>query len=136
MLNLTLDQYEYAQYDFGTPTNLKLYKEDKKTLFDGSGYSGVIQSFKRHGDGSFFPFRDVARGLAVMGFVAQIISDVDINFTVGNNTGTFTWTNDKRPAVLGFIWLKAVLHKGPLSAPTELLSSNFIRIHIPAGAPV
>lgn len=130
MLSMVADQFEYSQYDFGRPTNIKLYEEDKKTLFTGTGYTGVIQSFKRHGDGSFFPFRDVARGLAVMGFIAQIIEDVPISFTSGNHTGTFVWDATKQPTVQGYLWLKAVLKKSG-----ESVSSKLIRVYIQPGAP-
>lgn len=92
MLQMTMDQYEFAQYDFGRATNIKLYDEDKETLFNNIGYTGVVQSFKRHGDGSFFPFRDVARGLAVMGIGAQIIANVPLSLETGEVIGS-TITN-------------------------------------------
>ena len=89
---MTVNQYEFAQYDFGRETTIKLYEEDKETQFNPFGYTGVIQSFKRHGDGSFFPFRDVARGLAVMGIGAQIIADVSLSLEIGDVT-SITVTN-------------------------------------------
>ena len=135
MLNIVMDQYEFAQYDFGRPTNIKLYEEDKKTLFTGTGFTGVIQAFKRHGDGSFFPFRDVARGLAIFGIGAQIISNVDINFTIDNHTGTFSWNSNDLPTVPGYLWIKALLFKGPINARTEAVSSDFKRVFIHFGAP-
>lgn len=133
MLQMTANQYEFAQYDFGRATTIKLYEEDKSTLFSETGYTGVIQSFKRHGDGSFFPFRDVARGLAVMGIGAQIIADVPIIFTVDNNTGTFTWTEALRPTVPGYMWLKAVLTK---TSDNSTVSSKLLRVFVELGAPM
>lgn len=130
-----MDQFEFAQYDFGSTINIKLYKEDKKTLFDGSGFSAVIQSFKRHGDGSFFPFRDVARGLAVMGIGAQIIGNVPITFTTGNHTGTFKWDKTLLPTVPSYMWLKALLFKPDLQATTEKISSKLLRVYVELGAP-
>lgn len=137
MLNMVMDQYEFAQYDFGRDINIKLYEEDKETLFTDTDFDGgVIQSFKRHGDGSFFPFRDVARGLSVFGIGAQIIENIDINFSVNFNTGTFTWTNTKQPTVPSYLWIKAVLFKGDLNAsPTRVVSSDFIRVMVHFGAP-
>ena len=129
---MTLSQHEYTQYDFGRPTTLKLYEEDKSTLFTGTGYTGVIQSFKRHGDGSFFPFRDVARGLAIMGIGAQIISNVPITFTVGNNTGNFTWTDTLLPTVPGYMWLKALLTNTSTNA---VVSSKLLRVFVEFGGP-
>lgn len=88
---MTLDQYEFATVDFGRSTNLKFYNEDKATLFAGTGYTGVIQGFKRRSDGTFYYWNDVTRGIAVSGFGAQVVSDIDIVFeapTVGSNTIT------------------------------------------------
>lgn len=130
-----MDQYEFGQYDFGTPINIKLYDNDYSTPFGGTGYSGVIQSFKRHGDGSFFPFRDVSRGLSIFGIGAQIIDNVDISFTSNNNEGAFSWDSSKLPTVTGYLWLKALLYKGNISNATERLSSDFVRVYVNFGAP-
>lgn len=133
MLQMTASQYEFAQYDFGRSTTIKLYEEDKATLFDDSNYTGVIQSFKRHGDGSFFPFRDVARGLAIMGIGAQIIADVPISFDGGSGIGTFTWTETLRPTVPGYMWLKAVLTN---INDGSTVSSKLLRVFVELGAPM
>jgi hypothetical protein len=80
MLNMTLSQYEYAQNDYGRPTNVRLYEEDKATLFGGGDYDGVIQAFKRHSDGTFAYWFDISRGMAVTGLGAQVIGNVPITF--------------------------------------------------------
>ena len=137
MLQLTMDQYEFAQYDFGRPINIKLYLEDKETLNDDTDYNGgVIQSFKRHGDGSFYPYRDVARGLSVFGIGAQIIANIDITFSVNYNTGTFTFDNTLLPTVPSYMWMKAVLFKGTsLESATKKVSSDLVRVFVEFGAP-
>lgn len=135
MLNMTLDQYEYSVVDYGRPTNLKLYEEDKATLFTGTGYDGVIQGFKRRNDGTFYWWNDVTRGLAVSGIGAQVVSNIDISFSIGNNTGTFAFTKSNLPSIPGYLWLKAVLFKGGtgLSDATEVVSSDFVRVWIVMG---
>ncbi len=137
MLSMTMDQYEFAQFDFGRPTNIKLYEEDKATLFTGSGFQGVIRSYKRHTDGTFYYWQDVARGIAVTGFGAQVINDVPIVFTSGNNEGNFTWTKDALPTIPNYLWIKALLFKGGtgINDATELISSKFVRVYVEFGQP-
>ena len=137
MLQMQMDQFEFAQYDFGRPINIKLYLEDYSTLNDDTDYDGgVIQSFKRHGDGSFFPYRDVSRGLSVFGIGAQIIANVDITFTTDFNTGSFTWDSTLLPTVPSYMWLKAVLFKGTsIEAATKKVSSDLVRVFVEFGAP-
>jgi len=105
-----LDQYEFMRFDFGRIINFKLYEEDGTTLFSETGHTGVIKSFKRHGDRAFF-FRDVAKALSVVGIVSQVIADVDVTFTTGNHTGTFKWTESLRPSIPGYLWLELQLVK-------------------------
>lgn len=134
---MTLDQYEYAQLDYGRPTNLKLYEEDKATLFTGTGYEGVIQAFKRHSDGTYSYWFDVSRGVSVTGLGAQVISNVPITFTSGNNTGSFVWTKANLPFIPGYLWIKAKLFKGGtgIDDATELVSSDFVRVFVEFGQP-
>jgi hypothetical protein len=105
MLNMTLDQYEFSTVDFGRPIFIKLYQEDKATLFGSTGYSGVIQGFKRRSDGSFYYWNDVTRGIAVSGFGAQVVSNIDITFakqvasvTVNNGGSGYT-----TPPIITFV---------------------------------
>jgi len=120
VLSLVLDQFEFMRFDFGRIINFKLYEEDGTTLFTGTGHTGVIKSFKRHGDRAFF-FRDVARALTVIGQVAQIINDVPVIFTTGNHTGTFKWDSANRPTVPGYLWLELELSKSGVRISTELV---------------
>ena len=132
---MTLDQYEYSVVDYGRATNLKLYEEDKATLFTGTGYDGVIQGFKRRNDGTFYWWNDVTRGLAVSGIGAQTVSNIDIVWTQDNNEGTFAFTKSNLPSIPGYLWIKAVLYKGGsgLSDATEVVSSNFVRVFVEMG---
>lgn len=132
---MTLDQYEYSSIDYGRATNLKLYEEDKATLFTGTGYSGVIQGFKRHNDGTFYFWNDVSRGIAVSGIGAQVVSNVPITFTQDNNEGNFAYTKAIQPSIPGYLWIKALLFKGGtgISDATELVSSDFVRVYVEMG---
>ena len=120
VLRLVLDQFEFMRFDFGRITNFKLYEEDGTTLFTGTGHTGVIKSFKRHGDRAFF-FRDVAKALSVVGILAQVIADVDVTFTTGNHTGTFKWTESLRPSIPGYLWLELQLVKTGVQISSELV---------------
>ena len=115
-----MDQWEFARYDFGRDINIKLYDE-QGAQFDADGYTGVIKSFKRHGDRAFF-FRDVAKALTVVGQVAQIIGDVDITWTTQNiGEGTFKWTSFERPSIPGVLWIEAQLSKSGEQTSSELI---------------
>ncbi len=120
MLQLTFDQYEFARYDFGRNIAFKLYDEDG-VAFDASGYTGVVKSFKRHGDRAFF-FRDVAKALTVVGQVAQIIGDIDVAWTTQNiGEGTWAWTSSERPSIPGVLWIEIQLKKSGEQTSTELI---------------
>ena len=125
MLQLRIDQYEFARYDFGRPVVIKIYDEDGGQ-FDASTYTkSVIKCFKRHGDKAFF-FRDVARALTVIGQVSQIISDIDIVWTTQNiGEGSFKWTSSNRPSIPGVLWIELQLTKSG-----EQLSSELIRTYV------
>jgi len=120
VLRLIMDQYEFARFDFGRTINFKLYEEDGVTLFSETGFTGVIKTFKRHGDRAFF-FRDVARALSVVGILSQIISDVPVTFTTGNHTGTFKWTEQLRPNIPGYHWIELQLKKTGAQVSSELV---------------
>ena len=117
-LRLAIDIPDFVRYEFGRAINIKLYEEDGTTLFTGSGYTGVIKAFKRHGDKAYF-YRDVARALSVIGEMAQVISDVPITFTSGNHTGSFAWTETARPNIPGYLHLIAVLTKSGAQVMSE-----------------
>ena len=129
-LRLVLDQYEFPRYDFGRTITGRVYEEDGTTTFDATTLSldtGVIKTFKRHGDRAFF-FRDVARALTVLGTVAQMISDVAITWTdQANGVFTFKWTAEKRPHVPGYMWLECELIDSP---KTVQISTELVRIFI------
>ncbi len=78
MLNLVLGDPQYGQYDFGNTINVKIYQQDKSSLFDLTGLTGVIQTFKRYGDDNFLPFKDVARAIRLTGNMAQVIDDIPL----------------------------------------------------------
>ena len=120
MLRLVLDQYEFARYDFGRQVNFKLYEEDGITAFNATGYTGVLKSFKRHGDRAFF-FRDVAKSLTVIGQVAQIIPDITVSWdTQASGIGNFSYTATERPSVPGRLWLEIQLTKSGSQVSSEL----------------
>ena len=115
-----------ARYDFGSTIAFKLYNEDL-TQFDATGFTGVLKSYKRHGDRAFF-FRDVERALSVVGTLAQVIQDIDVTFTTQNiGEGEFAYTSDKRPTIPGMLWLEVELKKSG-----EQLSSDLVRVYIQA----
>ena len=124
MLQLLLDEYEFARYDFGTTINFKLY-DNSGNQFDADGFTGVIKAFKRHGDRAFF-FRDVAKALTVVGQIAQIIGDIDVTWTTQNiGEGSFKWTSSNRPSIPGVLWIELQLKKSD-----EQLSSELIRTYV------
>ena len=113
-----------ARYDFGNQIDFKLYNEDL-TAFDASGYTGVLKTFKRHGDRAFF-FRDVERALTVVGTLAQVIGDIDITWdTQASGLGHFSYTSDKRPSITGYMWLEVQLVKSGAQ-----LSSDLVKVYI------
>ena len=115
-----------ARYDFGSTIAFKLYNEDL-TQFDATGFTGVLKSYKRHGDRAFF-FRDVERALSVVGTLAQIIPDIAITFTTQNiGEGEFAYTSDARPTIPGMLWLEVELKKSGVQ-----LSSDLVRVYIQA----
>lgn len=120
-LRLVLDQYEIVRNDYGYDINFKLYEEDGLTVFDASGYTGVIKSFKRHGDRTFF-FRDVERAISVLGQVGTIIDDIDVTWvTQSSGIGKFQFTNTKKPSLTGFLWLEVQLTKSDAKRSSELV---------------
>ena len=120
-LRLVLDQYEIVRNDYGYDINFKLYEEDGSTAFDASGYTGVIKSFKRHGDRTFF-FRDVERAISVLGQVGTIIDDIDVTWvTQSSGIGKFQFTNTKKPSLTGFLWLEVQLTKAGAKRSSELV---------------
>lgn len=119
-----VNTYRLARYDFGTDIAFKLYNEDL-TTFDATGYTGVLKTYKRHGDRAFF-FRDVERALSVVGTLAQIVNDITVTFTsIAIGEGTFAYTSQNRPSVPGFMWLEVELKKSG-----EQLSSDVVRVYI------
>lgn len=115
-----------ARYDYGSTIAFKLYNEDL-TAFDATGYTGVLKSFKRHGDRAFF-WRDVERALAVQGTVAQIIGDITVSWTTqASGEGTFAYTESNRPSIVGTMWLEVQLTKSG-----EQLSSDLVKIYVQA----
>jgi len=115
-----------ARYDFGSTIAFKLYNEDL-TQFDATGFTGVLKSYKRHGDRAFF-FRDVERALSVVGTLAQVIPDIAVTFTTQNiGEGEFKYTSDFRPTIPGMLWLEVELKK-----TGEQLSSDLVRVYIQA----
>ena len=109
-----------ARYDFGSTIAFKLYNEDL-TTFDADGYTGVLKTYKRHGDRAFF-FRDVERALSVIGQLAQIITDIAVTFTTQTDgVGTFAYTETVRPTVPGYLWLEIQLTKSGEQTSTELV---------------
>jgi hypothetical protein len=120
-LRLVLDQYEIVRNDYGYDINFKLYEEDGATPFNATGYSGVIKSFKRHGDRTFF-FRDVERAISVLGQVGTIIDDIDVTWvTQSSGIGKFQFTNTKKPSLTGFLWLEVQLTKSGAKRSSELV---------------
>ena len=125
VLRLVLDQYEFMRYDFGRTITIRLYEEDGVTKFNATGFTGVVKSFKRHGDRAFF-FRDVAKALTVVGQVAQIIGDIPITFTdIANGVGTYAWTSSERPSIPGILWIEVQITK-----TGEQTSSELIRTYV------
>ncbi len=121
MLRLVFDQYEFARYDFGRNIVFKLYSEDGITPFNATGYTGVVKSFKRHGDRAFF-FRDVAKALTVVGQVAQIIGDITVSWTTqASGEGTWAWTSSERPSIPGVLWIEIQLTKSGEQTSSELI---------------
>ena len=113
-----------ARYDYGSTIAFKLYNEDL-TAFFASGYTGVLKTFKRHGDRAFF-FRDVERALTVVGTLAQVIGDITVSWTTqASGEGTFAYTSTERPSITGYQWMEVQLTKSG-----EQLSSDLVRVYI------
>ena len=113
-----------ARYDYGETIAFKLYNEDL-TAFNASTYTGVLKTFKRHGDRAFF-FRDVERALSVVGTLAQIVGDITVSWTdQANGEGTFAYTESLRPTVPGYMWLEVQLTKSGAQ-----ISSDLVRVYI------
>jgi hypothetical protein len=124
---MTLDQYEFARYDYGRQINFKIYEEDGSTAFDATGLTGVVKGFKRHGDRAFF-FRDVAKALTVLGSVAQIIGDIDIVWdTQASGVGHFSFTQNARPSINGMLWLEVQMVDSP---KTKQISTELVRVFV------
>lgn len=113
-----------ARYDYGNTIAFKLYNEDL-TPFNATGYTGVLKSYKRHGDRAFF-FRDVERALSVVGTLAQVIGNIDVTWTSqSTGEGTFAYTSTLRPTIPGYLWLEVELTKSGAQ-----LSSDLVRVYI------
>jgi len=113
-----------ARYDFGSTIAFKLYSEDL-TAFDADGYTGVLKTYKRHGDRAFF-FRDVERALSVQGTLAQVVANITVSWTTqSSGEGTFAYTSSLRPSITGNMWLEVELTKSG-----EQLSSDLVRVYI------
>ena len=127
MLRLALDQYEYAAFDFGRNTTFRLYQEDGSTVFDATGYTGVMKAYLREGDARDFVFVDVSRAIGLLrGRVAQIISDIPVTFTdQANGVGTFAFNQSQRPNLTGFLEIQI-----QLSQSGEVTSSELVRVNI------
>ena len=125
MLRLVLvNTQRLARYDYGNTISFKLYNEDL-TQFDASGYTGVLKSYKRHGDRAFF-FRDVERALSVVGSLAQVIPDITVSWTTQNiGEGTFAYTSSNRPTIPGNLWLEVELTKSGVQ-----LSSDLVKVYV------
>jgi len=132
-LLMTIDEHELFRYDFGNQINFKLYEQTgftklDVTAFDATGWtSGVIKSFKRHGDRAFF-FRDVARALTVVGQLAQVIQDIPIEWDdQALGQGHFAFTEADRPTIPGYLHLELELKK-----TGSQLSSEKVRVYVDA----
>lgn len=113
-----------ARYDYGTNIAFKLYNEDL-TAFNATGYTGVVKSYKRHGDRAFF-FRDVERALSVVGTLAQVIPDIAVSWTTqSSGEGTFAYTSTNRPTIPGNLWLEIELVKSGVQ-----LSSDLVKVYV------
>ena len=125
MLRIVLvNTQRLARYDFGSTIAFKLYNEDL-TAFNATGYTGVLKSFKRHGDRAFF-YRDVERALSVTGELAQTIPDIAVAWTTqASGEGTFAYTSAFRPTISGMLWLEVQLTKSGVQ-----LSSDLVRVYI------
>jgi hypothetical protein len=125
MLRMVLvNTQRLARYDYGSTIAFKLYNEDL-TQFDATGYTGVLKSYKRHGDRAFF-FRDVERALSVVGTLAQVIPDISVSWTTQNiGEGTFAYTSSNRPSIAGNMWLEVELTKSG-----EQLSSDLVKVYV------
>lgn len=118
-LYAALDQYEFNRYDFGDTINFIIYQNDRKTVFDLTGYTVTLKSFKRHGDHAFF-FRDVAKALTVIGQMAQIINDIEATVTdATNGVGNVAYTQTARPTIPGHMWLVLQLTKSGAQISTK-----------------
>lgn len=124
-LHAAFDQYELNRYDFGEDIGFKLYGPDKKTAFDADGFTGVVKTFKRHGDRAFF-FRDVAKALTVIGQMAQVVNDISVTWTTqSSGIGNFKYLSNVRPNTPGYVWLVVQLTKSGAT-----ISSRPSRIYI------
>lgn len=113
-----------ARYDYGESIPFKLYEEDD-SVYNATGRTVVIKSYKRHGDRAFF-HRDVAKALTVQGQIAQLINDISVSWTdQANGEGTFSYTATDRPTVAGHLWISA---QATSSGYQE--SSDLVRIYI------
>lgn len=131
MLNLVLGDPQYGQYDYGNDITIKIYNEDKSTPFNGTGYTGAIQTFKRYGDDNFLPFKDVARAIRLTGNMAQVIENIPIIFTnIINGEATFQFTETKRPSLFGRFWIKLIL-----TSENNILSTRFVSVYVHPGGP-
>lgn len=127
MLTLTLDQYEFAQGDFGRIININLYNEDG-TIFDVTNYTGVIQGLRRNTQIANDWFFDVSKGMAVKGKGDQVIAGVDIDL----DNLTFEWNNTLNASLPGYLQLRAVLTHTPSGVE---VSTDLVRTFVEYASP-
>lgn len=131
MLNLIIGAPSYGQYDFGIDIDIQIYQQDKATVHDLTGSSGVVQIFKRYGDDNFLPFKDVARAIRLTGNMAQVVSDIPITIPSGTDgKATFQFTATLRPSLFGRFWMKILLN-----GDTAPQSTRFVSFYVHPGAP-
>ena len=104
MLTLTLDQYEFAQGDFGRTINFNLYNEDG-SIFDVTDHTGIIQGLRRNKQVTNDWFFDVSKGMAVKGVGDQIIADVPVNL----DNLTFEWNSILYANIPGYLQLRVIV---------------------------
>lgn len=127
MLTLTLDQFEFAQGDFGRDININLYNEDG-TIFDVTNYTGIIQGLRRNTQVSNDWFFDVSKGMAVKGKGDQVIAGVPIDL----DNLTFQWTPTLNAGLPGYLQLRAILTHTPSGVE---VSTDLVRTFVEYASP-
>ena len=107
MLQCKLSQYVFGMYDYGRTCIFSLYDEND-TVFDATGYTGVVQLFGESG--------------------VQMINDISVSWT-SQTTGVGTWafTSTLKPYTSGFLWLEVQLTKSGTELSTIPVRINIIK---------